>query len=118
MFLTLVVLADLKSATLRVEHPEFKMETPVVIGKSSTPTPIGVYLLRRAYSTQLRSDVLVFMKDGNEVWAIHPNLRSRAKQLASETPDDNDLSNGCIGIGQSDFDRLWDSSKEMVLQVY
>lgn len=118
LFLGLVVLVDLKAATLKVDHPELRLEAAAVVGKPATPTPVGVYALRRAHSSRLGMDILVFHKDGQAIWAIHPNIRSRARQLATPTPADNALSNGCIGIDAATFDRLWDTDHELVLQIY
>jgi len=118
LFFGLVVLVDLKAATLKVDHPEFQLDTPVIVGKDATPTPPGIYSLNRAHSSRLGMDILVFIKDGQEIWAIHPNIRSRARQLATPTPADNALSNGCIGIDAAAFDQLWQTDHELVLQVY
>jgi hypothetical protein len=117
MLLSIVVLVELHNATLTVDHPELQMETPVVVGKANTPTPTGIYLLKKAYSTQLNMPVLVFMQDGNEVWALHPNLVSRTKQLQSVEVEDNSLSAGCVGLNDAQFDRLWNQKQTLILQV-
>jgi hypothetical protein len=118
VYLSVVLLVNLSNATLFVEHPQVAMKVPVVVGKPSTPTPEGVYLVEKAYSTKLATNMLIFKRDANSVWAIHPNLKHRTKQLESETPGDNELSGGCIGISQEKFDKLWAIKQQMVLQVY
>jgi hypothetical protein len=117
MLLSVVVLVELHNATLKVDHPELQINTPVIVGRKATPTPTGIYMLKKAYSTKLNMPVLVFMQDGNEVWAIHPSLVSRTKQLQSVEVEDNSLSAGCIGISDAQFDRLWNQKQTLILQV-
>jgi hypothetical protein len=118
MFLSIVVLVNLDQATAFVENPQVAFKAPVVIGKPSTPTPEGVYVLEKAYSTKLGMNMLVFKRDESGVYAIHPNLKSRTDQINSESPGDNKLSAGCIGMGQKEFDKLWKQNQTMILQVY
>jgi hypothetical protein len=118
MFLSVVLLASLDKGTLFVEHPQVSIKAPAVFGKPATPTPEGVYLLTRGYAKQLDMKVLIFRRDGNDVWAIHPNLPSRTKQIRSPTSADNYLSGGCIGVEPEIFDKLWAIKQAMVLQVY
>lgn len=118
MFLSVVVLVNLDTATMVVRHPEMAFETPVVAGKPATPTPEGIYVLEKAYSATLDMPILIFRKDENIIYAIHSNLPSRQRNLQSLTITDNRLSGGCIGIEQKQFDKLWQSKKTMVLQVY
>lgn len=118
MFLSVVLLASLDKGQLSVEHPQVAFKAPAVFGKPTTPTPPGIYIISKAYSTYMKSNVLVFRKQDNTVWAIHPNLKSRTRQLESKAATDNYLSGGCIGVEQSVFDKLWKISNPMVLQVY
>ena len=118
MFLSVVLLASLDKATLFVEHPQVAFKAPAVFGKPATPTPEGVYLLTRGYSKQLGMKLLIFRREDGMVWAIHPNLKSRTKQIKSETSTDNYLSAGCIGVEDEVFDKLWGIKQQMVLQVY
>ena len=118
MFLSVVLLASLDQATLTVEHPQVAFKAPAVFGKPSTPTPPGIYLLTRGYSKQLDMKLLIFRREDNSVWAIHPNLKSRTHQIKSETSTDNYLSGGCIGLDDATFDKLWAVKQPMVLQVY
>lgn len=118
MFVSVVLYVSLADAKLTISHPELSMVVPVVVGKPSTPTPEGFYLLEKAYSTHLKTNMLVFKKDGKLVWALHPNLASRRAQINSSSPADNYLSGGCVGVRQEDFNRLWSMKQTMVLQVY
>ena len=118
MFLSIVVLVNIDQATVFVENPQVAFKAPVVIGKPSTPTPEGVYVLEKAYSSKLNMNMLVFKRDESGVYAIHPNLPSRTDQINSETNKDNRLSAGCIGMRQKEFDKLWKQNQTMVLQVY
>jgi hypothetical protein len=118
MFLSIVVLVNIDQATVFVENPQVAFKAPVVIGKPSTPTPEGVYVLEKAYSTYLKMNMLVFKRDESGVYAIHPNLPSRTDQINSETTKDNKLSAGCIGMRQKEFDKLWNQNQTMILQVY
>lgn len=115
---TVVLLASLDRGTLFVEHPQLSFKVPAVFGKPATPTPAGIYLIERAHSSKLGMDILVFRREGNAVFAIHPNLKSRQRQLESGTPADNFLSGGCIGVEDSVFEKLWGVKQTMVLQVY
>jgi hypothetical protein len=118
MFLSLLLSVSLDNARMRVEHPEITLNVPVVVGKSSTPTPEGVYLIEKAYSTHLGGNILVFRREDGFIWAVHPNLPSRRRQLASESSADNKLSGGCIGVDADTFGRLWRQKRAMVLQVH
>jgi hypothetical protein len=118
VLLSVLVLVELHTATLTVEHPELQIKAPVIVGRKATPTPTGIYLLKKAYSTKLNMPVLVFMRDEGAVWAIHPSLVSRAKQLQSVQFEDNALSAGCIGISDAQFERLWSEKRDLILQVY
>jgi hypothetical protein len=118
MFLSIVVLVNIDQATVFVENPQLAFKAPVVVGKPSTPTPEGVYVLEKAYSTKLKMNMLVFKRDESGVYAIHTNLPSRTDQIDSETTKDNKLSAGCIGMRQKEFDKLWNQNQTMILQVY
>jgi len=118
MFLSVVLLVNLDKASIFVEHPQIAFKAPVVIGKPSTPTPEGVYLLEKAYSTKLKMPILIFRRDESGVYAIHPNLKSRTNQIVSAAPEDNKLSAGCIGIQDKEFEKLWSIKQPIVLQVY
>lgn len=118
MFLSVVILVNLDKATAFVENPQVAFKAPVVIGKPSTPTPEGVYLLEKAHSSKLNMPMLIFRRDESGIYAIHPNLESRTHQINSETDRDNRLSAGCIGMRQKEFDKLWNTKEAMILQVY
>lgn len=118
MFLSVVLLASLDKGEVFVEHPQVALKAPAIFGKPATPTPPGIYPVTRGYSKQLDMKLLIFRREDGMVWAIHPNLPSRAKQIKSSTPADNYLSGGCIGVEQKVFDTLWGIKQQMVLQVY
>lgn len=118
MFLSIVVLVNLDQATAFVENPQVAFKAPVVIGKPSTPTPEGVYLLEKAWSSKLNMPLLIFKRSESGVYAIHPNLPSRTDQINSDTVLDNKLSAGCIGMRLKEFNKLWSQKQTMVLQVY
>lgn len=117
MFLSIVLLVNLNTAQLFVEHPELKMKIPVVVGKESTPTPQGIFLVERATHARL-GRLLVFRKEDNAVWAIHENLPSRKSRLESGSHRDNYLSNGCIGVSKPVMDKLWATKQTIILQTY
>lgn len=90
---------------------------PAIYGKSATPTPRGTFSLKRAYSTHLKMNVLVFYTDSNGAYAIHPNIKSRNYQLDTPTPSDNYLSNGCIGIAPNLFKAMWTSNETITIII-
>lgn len=118
MFLSLAVLVSLDNATITVKNPDGALVAPAVIGKPSTPTPEGVYLLEKAYSTVMKENILIFTRDDNGVTAIHRNLESRDPYLVSKSDKDNRLSKGCVGVSPEVFDMLWNEKQPIVLQVY
>lgn len=118
LFLTIAIAASLDKSEVSVEHPELTFRAPAIFGKPSTPTPTGVYLIRKAFSQKLNMPILIFREDESGVYAIHPNLKSRNKYLASPEITDNKLSAGCIGISDKYFDKLWATKQPIVLQVY
>ena len=113
MLATLLLVVKLGAATLSSGAGE----VPVIVGKSATPTPIGTYELKRAYSTKLKMKVFIFKQDGTGIYAIHPNLPSRKQRLRSGTPDERALSAGCIGIDRKHFDILWIVENPLTLEV-
>ena len=122
VFLTIVILASIDKGTVFVETPNIAINTTAIFGKPTTPTPEGVYLLKKVYSTVLQQNILVFREDEDSLYAIHSTVnvkgQQREERLKSATPMDNKISNGCINIPQKDFDKLWNSKQQMVLQVY
>lgn len=118
MFLSIVALVNLDTATMTVQHPEIAFEVPVVVGKPTTPTPEGLYILEKAYSSYLDMPILIFRKEDKVLYAIHRNMPTRHRQLTSATASDNMLSGGCIGISGDEFDKLWRAKRVIVLQVY
>lgn len=75
-------------------------------------TPVGTYVLQRAYSTRLHQDVIVFHRIGNDLLAIHRVWRGapqqhRDQRLASPDPSDNVISSGCVNVGEAMFQKLW-----------
>lgn len=78
-----------------------------IYGKPSTPTPIGTFKVQRVYSSHLKTNVIMFHRNEHGIYAIHVNLKSRNTQLNTATPVDNHLSNGCIGVSEQLFTKLW-----------
>jgi L,D-transpeptidase catalytic domain len=118
MFMSTLIFVSLANARLVVDKPDLQINVPVIVGKPTSPTPEGVYIIEKAYSSYLGSRMLMFRKEGKTVWAIHPNLPSRKKQIDSSAFSDNYLSGGCIGISLNEFEKLWLVKQTIVLQVY
>jgi hypothetical protein len=122
MFLSVVLLASISKGEVFVEHPEIAFKSSAIFGKTGTETPVGVYQLEKAFSTRLQRNMLVFRKDDDGVYAIHPTVevkgQNRQARLNSATPNDNRISNGCINVSQSVFDKLWLVKQPIILQVY
>lgn len=122
MFLSVVVLASINKGELFVEHPEVAFKTNAIFGKQGTETPTGVYLLEKAFSTRLDRNILIFRKDDDGVLAIHSVIdvkgQNRMARLDSVTAIDNKISNGCINIKKEAFEKLWNTKKPIILQVY
>lgn len=78
-----------------------------IYGKPATPTPTGTFQIKKVYSTHLKTNVIMFYRDGGGIYAVHTNLPSRDHQLHSKNKADNYLSNGCIGVSKHLFDTLW-----------
>lgn len=109
---------SLDNARLSSDTPGIAFTAPAIIGKPSTPTPVGVFALKRGYSTKLGMRILIVKRADDGIVAIHPNLQSRERQIKSPSPDDNRMSGGCIGVDEATFEKLWAARQEMVLQVY
>jgi hypothetical protein len=122
MFLSVVLLASINKGEVFVEHPEIAFKSSAIFGKTGAETPVGVYVLEKAYSTKLKKEMLVFRKDDDGVFAIHSTVdvkgQNRQARLDSATPDDNRISNGCINVPQNVFDKLWSIKQPIILQVY
>jgi hypothetical protein len=116
--MTALLVVSLADARLAVRAPDLQLNIPAIVGRPSAPTPEGMYIIEKAYSSQLNMKMLMFRQEGNVVWAIHPNLPSRKRQLASTPAADNYLSGGCVGISPADFDKIWAVKQPMVLQVH
>jgi hypothetical protein len=118
MFMTTLLVVSLADARLRVEMPDLRLDVPAIVGKPTSPTPEGMYLIEKAFSSHLDMKMLMFRREGNVVWAIHPNLPSRKRQMDSSASTDNYLSGGCIGLSPIEFDKLWAVKQPMVLHVH
>lgn len=122
MFLSVVLLASINKGEVFVEHPEVAFKSSAIFGKTGTETPVGVYVLEKAYSTKLKKEMFVFKKGDDGVFAIHSTVdvkgQNRQARLDSATPDDNKISNGCINVPQNVFDKLWAIKQPIILQVY
>lgn len=81
-----------------------------IYGKPVTPTPTGTFSIQRVYSSHLKTNVIMFYRNGSGIYAIHVNLKSRNTQLNTLTPVDNHLSNGCIGVSEQLFNQLWNDT--------
>lgn len=122
--MAIVVKASIDNATLELNDTPYAMRTDALFGKGKTPTPEGVYTLKRAYSTRLKKHILVFKKEDKFVWAIHSIVdvpgQNRWAKLRTVKPTDNHITNGCINIPEKAFRRLWlaSSEKTLILEVY
>lgn len=117
MFKAVVLLASLQDASLTIMDNPAPITVPVIYGKPNTPTPVGLYVITKGYARNIGGRVLIFRKDGADIWAIHENLASRSAQLKTPGKHDNYLSGGCIGIDKATFNRLW-AHEKLILQVY
>jgi hypothetical protein len=122
MFLSVVVLASINKGTVFVEHPDVAFKSNAIFGKQGTDTPVGIYEVKRAYSTKLKKPMLVFLQDDTGVYAVHSLVevkgQNRLARINSATPFDNRISNGCINIPQEAFAKLWNIKQPIILQVY
>lgn len=118
VFLSIMLSLSLDKARLSSDTPGFVFDEPAIIGKPATPTPVGVYILKRGYSTRLGMRILIMHRGDDGIVAIHPNLKSRERQIKSPSDTDNRISGGCIGVDAELFDRLWAARHEMVIQVH
>ena len=124
MFLSVLIYASLNKSTVFVEHPQVSMNVPAIVGKVSTPTPTGVFEVRRAFSPRLNSNILIFKQDDSGVYAIHPVVdvkgQNRRLALVQDNPNIRKLSGGCINLDKLHFDKLWDTASKTstYLQVY
>jgi L,D-transpeptidase catalytic domain len=116
--MTTLLVVSLADARLSVKMPDLQLDVPVIVGKPTSPTPEGMYVVEKAYSSHLDMKMLMFRQEGKVVWAIHPNLPSRKRQIDSSAPTDNYLSGGCVGISPIEFEKLWAVKQPMVLQVH
>lgn len=117
MLKTVVLLASLQDASLTIHDNPAPITVPVIYGKPSSPTPEGFYVISKGYARNIRGRVLIFRREGSQVWAIHENLASRSQQLKTPGKHDNYLSGGCIGVDRETFNRLW-AMESIILQVF
>jgi hypothetical protein len=95
---------------------------PVLVGQN---TPAGSFDLQLRYtmSEGYGGDVIQFHETDKMVFAIHriwllsPKQR-RLERLASPTPEDNMITNGCINVAPEVYERLKENlDKEHKLEI-
>ena len=99
------------TATVNLDKAELCLPSkecfPVLIGKD---TPKGVFNLN-IYKTNKKgygSEILVFHKQGNNIYAIHEvwlgnPKEQRDKRINSDNVSDRLITNGCINIGEEGY---------------
>lgn len=108
---------DTSEARLISHSQPLVFNEAAILGKPNTPTPVGVFTLSKAYSTKLKSNILIFKHNERGIWSIHPNLVSRTAKLNSPTIKDNYASAGCIGIDPAAFNKLWHLNSAITLKI-
>jgi len=85
---------------------------PMLYGKR---TPIGDFdtIERRVMTPGYGGDVIQFHETDKEVFSIHrlwllSPKQQRTERLESETPDDNEISDGCINLRDDVYEQLKD----------
>ena len=87
-------------------------------------TPAGEFHIRKAYSTHLKTDVVAFLEGDTSLLAIHPvwlgsPKQNRLQRLATETGNDNRITNGCINVPRNFFydiiNKLKDRTRLVIL---
>ncbi|MEM2159432.1 MAG: hypothetical protein QXN55_00570 [Candidatus Nitrosotenuis sp.] len=78
------------------------------IGRSKPVTPAGTFVIEKAYSTKMHEPIIMFIHGKKQVVAIHPLYlgkpgEKRAERLASESVEDNRVTNGCINVSADFF---------------
>jgi hypothetical protein len=117
---------DKKNGKITVRFPDAGLtyENPVLTGKVRSDaldlsvyntdkpvnwiTPAGEFEVTMLHSTRLNEPMLAFIIGKYKIAAIHPMWmgnpnQKRPKRLLSETPDDNNITNGCINVDPDFF---------------
>ena len=112
--------ACLSSFSNGVKGPTYEC-VPVLIGKESTPTPVGVFQPRLVKSGDINygPDVLLFHESDTAYYLIHrPWKGSKVsktyrKNLLKKDVEARKMSNGCVNIDEKFFDK-WKSQITVV----
>lgn len=117
---TIVVLDKANAELLVIDRGEVVMRSPALYGRGQgederadgRATPAGVFALRE-YSDRKYDGgrVLAFLCHPNACYVIHPTWHGkpserRDERLATPTPDDNTVSNGCINVPYAFYQQM------------
>lgn len=108
------VIIDKKQSTLSVQESDVNLTVPILLGANlgdgfdNKQTPKGEFSLKKAFSSRLNEEILMFFETESMVLAIHPiwmgnPSQRRVKRLLSPNPNDNRITNGCINVDPDFF---------------
>jgi hypothetical protein len=104
---TLSVIIDDKEYTAPALYGKKKLDTididSLPDGVAGYVTPAGVFNTKHYYSATLKEPVIAFVEGNKTLLAMHPVWlgypeQKRQERLDSPTPDDNNITNGCINV--------------------
>ena len=80
--------------------------------ETSKITPAGEYVLEKAYSVKMKSNILIFKKSNKNILAIHPVFvgkpeQKRIERLTNGYGGDNRITSGCINVMPEFFELLF-----------
>lgn len=80
-----------------------RLDTPVIVGKRTTPTPSGVFsLINTGYGSQYPE--MEFYHDATGVYLLHGLIAGRERAILKDDPRARQLSKGCINSSQPSLD--------------
>lgn len=117
---TVVVLDKANAELLVIDRGQVVMRSPALYGRGQgederadgRATPSGIFALREYTDRKYDGDrVLAFLCHPNACYVIHPTWHGkpterRDERLATPTPDDNTVSNGCINVPFEFYQRM------------
>lgn len=117
---TMVVLDKANAELLVIDRGQVVMRSPALYGRGQgederadgRATPSGVFALREYSDPKYDGGrVLAFLCHPNACYVIHPTWHGkpserRDERLATPTPDDNTVSNGCINVPYEFYQRM------------
>jgi hypothetical protein len=117
------IIVDIALATICFTYNGTEECHSALLGAKNSPTPVGEFVVDRHPVRQkgYGGDVLKFYETDKAIWAIHRvfllNSQRRAERLKSDNLKDKFITNGCINVDPTVYEKLIDCCSDSKLII-